>query len=77
MIVEFKAKNNGRTRTHQHLFMLDEEVIAVTEGSASLKMAVSKVPLEDWTAILEKSWGAIEEAHFRYPLTGQEAIYTS
>jgi len=38
-------------------------------------MAVSKVPLEDWIAILEKSWGPIEEAHFRYGLTGQEAIY--
>ena len=55
--------------------MLDEEVKAVTEGSASLKMAVSKVPLEDWIAILEKSWGPIEEAHFEYGLTGQEAIY--
>ena len=61
---------------HQHLFILDEEVKAVTEGNASLKMVVSKVPLEDWIAILEKSWGAIEEAHFRYGLTGQEAIYT-
>ena len=64
--VEFKAKNNGRSRTHQHLFILDEEVKAVTEDNTSLKMAVSKVPLEDWIVILEKSWGAIEEAHFRY-----------
>ena len=76
IIVEFKAKNNGRTRTHQHLFMLDEEVKAVTEGSASLKMAVSKVPLEDWIAILEKSWGPIEITHVGWLLGGQEAIYT-
>ena len=66
LIVEFKAKNNGRSRTHQHLFILDEEVKAVTEGNASLKMAVSEVPLGDWIAILEKSWGAIEEAHCFY-----------
>ena len=66
LIVEFKAKNNGRSRTHQHLFILDEEVKAVTEGNAILKMAVSEVPLGDWIAILEKSWGAIEEAHCFY-----------
>ena len=76
LMVQFKAKNNGRTRTHQHLFMLDEEVKAVTEGSASLKMAVSKVPLEDWIAILGKSWGPIEITHVGWLLGGQEAIYT-
>ena len=56
--------------------MLDEEVKAVTEGSASLKMAVSKVPLEDWIAILGKSWGPIEITHVGWLLGGQEAIYT-
>ena len=33
IIVEFKAKNNGRTRTHQHLFMIDEEAKLITEGN--------------------------------------------
>jgi hypothetical protein len=66
IVVEFKAKNNGRTRTHQHLFMMDEEAKAVVEGDNSLKMAVSKVPIDDWTALLEESWGAIEETHFFY-----------
>jgi hypothetical protein len=66
IIVEFKAENNGRTRTHQHLFMLDEEAKTVLEGDNSLKMAVSKVPMDDWTALLEKGWGAIEETHFFY-----------
>jgi hypothetical protein len=66
IIVEFKAKNNGRTRTHQHLFMMDEEAKTVAMGDNSLKMAVSKVPIDDWTALLEKGWGAIEETHFFY-----------
>ena len=66
IIFEFKAKNNGRTRTHQHLFMMDEEAKTVAEGDNSLKMAVSKVPIDDWTALLEKGWGAIEETHFFY-----------
>jgi hypothetical protein len=29
-----------------------------------LKAAISKVPIEDWTALLEDSWGAIKETHF-------------
>ena len=66
IIVEFKAGNKGRTRTHKHLFMMDEEAKSVTEGDNSLKMAVSKVPIDDWTALLEKGWGAIEETHFFY-----------
>ena len=66
IIFEFKAKNNGRTRTHQHLFIMDEEAKTVAEGDNSLKIAVSKVPIDDWTALLEKGWGAIEETHFFY-----------
>ena len=66
IIVEFKAGNKGRTRTHEHLFMMDEEAKPITEGDNSLKMAVSKVPIDDWTALLEKGWGAIEETHFFY-----------
>ena len=66
IIVEFRAGNKGRTRTHEHLFMMDEEAKPITEGDNSLKMAVSKVPIDDWTALLEKGWGAIEETHFFY-----------
>ena len=66
IVVEFTAKNNGRKREHQHLFMMDEEAKPVTAGDSSLKLTVSKVPIEDWTAFLEKGWGNIEEAHFRY-----------
>ena len=66
IIVEFRAGNKGRTRTHKHLFMMDEEAKSITEGDNSLKMAVSKVPIDDWTALREKGWGAIEETHFFY-----------
>ena len=66
VVVEFKAKNNGGSHTHQLLFILDEKFKANTEDNASLKMAVSKVPLADWIVVLEKNWGAIEEAHFKY-----------
>ncbi|MDA7726972.1 hypothetical protein N8881_09315 [Pseudomonadales bacterium] len=66
IIVEFKAKNHNRTRTHQHLFLMDEEAKVLTEDDNSLKIAVSKVPLDDWTALLEKGWGTIEETHFFY-----------
>jgi len=31
-----------------------------------LKIAVSKVPLDDWAALLEKGWGTIEKTHFFY-----------
>ncbi|MDC1018852.1 hypothetical protein OAR36_10405, partial [Pseudomonadales bacterium] len=30
IIVEFKAKNHNRTRTHQHLFLMDEEAKVLT-----------------------------------------------
>jgi hypothetical protein len=45
---------------------MDEEAKSITEGDNSLKMAVSKVPIEDWTALLGKGWQAIEETHFFY-----------
>ena len=76
IIFEFKAKNNGRTRTHQHLFMMDEEAKSITEGDNSLKMAVSKVPIDDWAALLERRLGANRRNPFLLRLTGQEAIYT-
>ena len=65
IIVEFKAKNNGRTRTHQHLFMIDEELLTDEKG-AFIRSTVSNIPIDDWTALLEKSWGAIEETHRFY-----------
>ena len=65
IIFEFKAKNNGRTRTHQHLFMIDEELLTDEKG-AFVRSTVSNIPIDDWTALLEKSWGAIEETHFFY-----------
>ena len=76
IIVEFKAGNKGRTRTHKHLFMMDEEAKSITEGDNSLKMAVSKVPIDDWTALLEKGWGGHRRNPFLLRLTEQEAIYT-
>jgi len=45
---------------------MDEEAKVLTEYDNSLKIAVSKVPLDDWTALLEDSWGTIEETHFFY-----------
>ena len=42
IIFEFKAKNNGRTRTHQHLFMIDEEAKSITEGDNGLKWRYQK-----------------------------------
>ena len=38
----------------------------VVNGVIDLKLAVSKVPIEDWTALLESGWGNIEETHLRY-----------
>ena len=46
--------------------MMDEEAKTVAQGDNSLKIAVSKVPLDDWTALLEKGWGAIDGTHFFY-----------
>ena len=67
IIVEFKAKNNGRKRKHQHLFILKETVKAIEADGVPLQLAVSKVPIEDWIALLETSgWGVIEDTHFFY-----------
>jgi hypothetical protein len=52
IIVEFKVKNNSRTRTHQHFFLVDEEAKVLAKDDNSLKIAVSKVPLDDWTPLL-------------------------
>ena len=46
--------------------MMDEEVKSIVEGDNGLKMVVSKVPIADWTALLEQGWGAIEGTHFFY-----------
>ena len=46
--------------------MMDEEVKSIVEGDNGLKMVVSKVPIADWTALLEKNWGAVEGTHFFY-----------
>ena len=46
--------------------MIDGEAKSITEDDTGLKMAVSKVPLANWTALLEKGWGAIEETHRFY-----------
>ena len=45
---------------------MDEEAKVLTEDDNSLKIAVSKVPIDDWIALLEKGWGKIEETHFFY-----------
>ena len=66
IIVEFKAENKGRKRTHQHLFMLKETVKDLKADGLLLKAAISKVPIADWTALLEDSWGAIKETQFFY-----------
>ena len=44
---------------------IDEELLADEKG-AFIPATVSNVPLDDWTALLEKSWGAIEGTHFFY-----------
>ena len=41
-------------------------VLEITAGDSSLKLTISKVPIEDWTALLESGWGNIEETHLRY-----------
>jgi len=66
IVVQFDATNNGRRRTHQHLFMIEEELLT-DENGASIPATVSNVPLDDWTALLEKGWGSIEGTHFFYP----------
>ena len=49
-----------------NLFMIDEKAKAIAAGEVSLKMAVSKIPMDDWTALLESGWGNIESTHFFY-----------
>ena len=42
IIVEFRAENKGKTLTHQHLFMIDEEAKSITEGDNGLKWRCQK-----------------------------------
>ena len=46
--------------------MLEDTVKDLKADGLLLKAAISKVPIEDWTAILEDGWGAIEETQFFY-----------
>ena len=66
---EFKieAVKQGTDRGYKiggNLFMIDEKAKAIAAGEVSLKMAVSKIPMDDWTALLESGWGNIESTHF-------------
>ena len=46
--------------------MLKEELLTDEKG-VSIPATASKVPLEDWVALLETSgWGAIEDTQFSY-----------
>jgi hypothetical protein len=36
------------------------------EKEASVPVAASTVPIEDWVALLEDSWGIIKETQFFY-----------
>ena len=67
-IVEFKAENRGRKRKHQHqhLFILKDTAKALKADGLPLKAAISKVPIEDWVAVLEDGWEPIKETHFFY-----------
>ena len=75
IIVEFRAENKGRTLTHQHLFMMDEELLTDEKG-AFIRSTVSNIPIADWAALLKESWGPLEITHVGWLLGGQEAIYT-
>tara|TARA_B110000483_G_C17860862_1_gene414137 strand:- start:230 stop:373 length:144 start_codon:yes stop_codon:yes gene_type:complete len=46
--------------------MMNEKVEAIAAGENSLKMAVSKIPIDDWTTLLESGWETIESTHFLY-----------
>ena len=45
---------------------MHKEAKSIAKRDNGLKMAVSKVPIADWTALLENGWGAIEGTHFFY-----------
>jgi len=46
--------------------MLEDTVKDLEDEGVLLKAAISKVPIEDWVALLEDGWGVIEETHFFY-----------
>jgi hypothetical protein len=46
--------------------MMNDKARAIAAGIDSLKMAVSKIPIDDWTTLLESGWETIESTHFLY-----------
>ena len=46
--------------------MMNEKAKAIEVGEVSFKMAVSKIPMDDWIALLESGWETIESTHFLY-----------
>jgi DNA-binding HxlR family transcriptional regulator len=46
--------------------MLKETVKDLEADGLLLKAAISKVPIADWTALLEDGWGVIKETQFFY-----------
>ena len=46
--------------------MMNEKAKAIEVAEVSFKMAVSKIPMDDWIALLESGWGNIESTHLFY-----------
>jgi hypothetical protein len=54
VVVEFKAENAGRTRTHRHLFMLRDQQAERLTVAPAINLSVGHVPFREWLAFLEQ-----------------------
>ncbi len=72
-IVEFEAENAGRTNTHQHLFMLPDQIGEREEEHPNIMVSVGNIPLADWVRVLENGdervpgsgWGGVHRPRMR------------
>lgn len=61
--VSYRAENNGRARTHRHLFLSDGQR-GVREGP--VQSTAVNLPLEEWQELLSDKWGQISDFSFSF-----------
>lgn len=54
VMVEFEAKNNGRTKTHRHLFMLPDQQAIRPVNAPAISLSAGHIPFAEWVNFLEK-----------------------
>lgn len=53
VVIEFKATNKGRTKTHRHLFMLPGQQAIRPVNAPVISLSAGRIPFAEWVTYLE------------------------